>query len=285
MEQNTKLNTILAQQIFNFSKLHLRKFIPGALIPSANQKQKQTTSNQKPIQKQSFNHLLNTMAAEKLEFLPLFEIFNNNHFTITVNFNIPKNDFLSTFHIPSFKPHVHKFNEWFETFFKSYQKQFTNINQQKVYNYLKFQIATKLADECKKLLPLEFQISEPNSLRNHLFQTNKKALHHIHTCKDSKCSILKNQEDQKHNYKNLSSYFFKQSFTTYSAPEKDTYFKAAAQNDNISELGLEQALEKTIVPTIDPYILARIILYYNIQSQSKFSIAQIKQSYEQEYLI
>ncbi|CAG8846694.1 9937_t:CDS:1, partial [Gigaspora margarita] len=63
------------------------------------------------------------------------------------------------------------------------------------------------------------------------------------------------------------------------------YFKAIAQNDNISELGLEQVLEKTIVPTIDPHILARIILYYNIQSQLKFSIAQIKQSYEQEYLI
>ncbi|CAG8846559.1 9167_t:CDS:1, partial [Gigaspora margarita] len=164
------------------------------------------------------------------------------------------------------------------------------------------------------------------------FQTNKKALYHIHTSKDSKCSIFENQEDQKHNYKNLSSYLFKQSFTTYSVSEKDStipqktfynpdfsiflfrqqyattfekpillhtlnelafkadqkfaqlnntetttkrtafylyshikaYFKAAAQNDNISELGLEQALEKTIVPTIDPHILARIILYYNI---------------------
>ncbi|CAG8839278.1 45059_t:CDS:2, partial [Gigaspora margarita] len=117
------------------------------------------------------------------------------------------------------------------------------------------------------------------------FQTNKKALHYIHIYKDSKCSILENQEDQEHNYKNLSSYFFKQSFTTYPIPEKDTnqkfaqlnntetttkqtafylyshikaYFKAVAQNDNISKLGLEQALEKTIVPTIDPYILARI---------------------------
>ncbi|CAG8855008.1 36081_t:CDS:1, partial [Gigaspora margarita] len=63
------------------------------------------------------------------------------------------------------------------------------------------------------------------------------------------------------------------------------YFKAVAQNNNISELGLEQALKKTIVPTIDPYILARIILYYNIQSKLKFLIAQIKPSYEQEYLI
>ncbi|CAG8830197.1 45965_t:CDS:1, partial [Gigaspora margarita] len=54
------------------------------------------------------------------------------------------------------------------------------------------------------------------------FQTNKKALHHIHICKDSKCSILENQEGQEHNYKNLSSYFFKQSFTTYPALEKDS---------------------------------------------------------------
>ena len=59
---------------------------------------------------------------------PLFEIYNNNCFTITVNLNIPKNNFLGTFNIPSLKPYVHKFNEWFETFFKSYQKQFTNIN-------------------------------------------------------------------------------------------------------------------------------------------------------------
>ncbi|CAG8851777.1 27259_t:CDS:2, partial [Gigaspora margarita] len=147
-------------------------------------------------------------------------------------------------------------------------------------------------DECKKLLPSEFQISEPNSLRDCSFQTNKKALYHIHTCKNSKCSILENQE---YNYKNIYSYFFKQIFTTYPAPKKDSTipqktpynpnffifssgqqyatifkkpiplhtlnklaFKAdkTVQNNNISELGLEQVLEKTIVPTIDPHILA-----------------------------
>ncbi|CAG8801300.1 17871_t:CDS:1, partial [Gigaspora margarita] len=56
-------------------------------------------------------------------------------------------------------------------------------------------------------------------------------------------------------------------------------------NNNISKLSLEQSLEKTIVPTIDPHILARIILYYDIQNQLKFSIVQIKQGYEQEYFI
>src|SRR5260364_419673 len=34
MEQNTKLNTTLAQKLFNFTKTHLRKFTPGQPIPT-----------------------------------------------------------------------------------------------------------------------------------------------------------------------------------------------------------------------------------------------------------
>ena len=458
MEQNTKLNTTLAQKLFNFTKTHLRKFTPGQPIPTT--AGKETTS--KPPQKQSFNYLLKSMAIEKPEFLteflqqsnqslspelnipqyayistlknlltkftellftklnyvhifkshysippysianrskvainfarlylflhnkyrtihyqkfiekldlyplrlslqynfeydnpkkPLFNIYNNNRFTVTVTLNIPKSKFTNTFHIPSLKPYINDFNSWFENFFKAYKKQFTDINETKVRNYLKYQIATTLADECKKLLPSSYEISNPSSLQDRSFQTTKEALFHIHTCKDKNCSIL--PKDTEHNLSNLSTLFFDKSFKTYPAPPKEetpkttpinldlsifysenkypatfkkpfpmqtlntlaaeadqnfaktnnletnpkrtayyfySYFKAyinaASINDNISTLKLEEALEKTISPSISPHILARIILYYDIQNRpTKFSISQIQQDYELKHYI
>src|ERR1041384_7009425 len=68
MEQNTKLNTTLAQKIFNFAKIHLRQFTPGQPIPTTTEKE----PTSKPPQKQSFNLLLKSMASEKPEFLTQF---------------------------------------------------------------------------------------------------------------------------------------------------------------------------------------------------------------------
>ena len=458
MEQNTKLNTTLAQKLFNFTKTHLRKFTPGQPIPTTTEKE----PTSKPPQKQSFNYLLKSMATEKPDFLteflkqsnqslspefnipqyaytstlknlltkftellftklnyvhifkshysippytiadrskvainfarlylflhnkyrtihyqkfiekldlhplrlslkynfeydnakkPLFSIYNNNWFTVTVTLNIPKFRFTNTFRIPSLKPYINDFNSWFENFFKAYKKQFVDINETKTRNYLKYQIATTLAKECKKYLPSKYEISNPSSLQNHSFQTTKKALYHIHTCKDKNCSIL--PKDTEHNLSNLSTFFFDKSFKTFPAlPKKETsttipinldftifnsenqypatfkkafpiqtlntlaaeadqkfaknnnleinpkrttyyfysYFKAyinaAATNDNISTLKLEEALEKTISPSTNPHTLARIILYYDIQNWStKFSISQIQQDYELKHYI
>ena len=64
------------------------------------------------------------------------------------------------------------------------------------------------------------------------------------------------------------------------------YINAAATNDNISTLKLEEALEKTISPSTNPHTLARIILYYDIQNRpTKFSISQIQQDYELKHYI
>ena len=451
MEQNTKLNTTLAQKLFNFAKIHLRKFTPGQPIPTTG---KEPTS--KPPQKQSFNYLLKSMAIEKPEFLteflqqsnqslspelnipqyayistlknlltkftellftklnyvhifkshyaippysiadrskvainfarlylflhnkyrtihyqkfiekldiyplrlslqynfeydntkkPLLSIHNNNRFTVTVTLNIPKTRFMNTFRIPSLKPYTNNFDSWFENFFKAYKKQFTEINETKVRNYLKYQIATTLADECKKYLPSKYEITNPFSLQDRSSQTTKEALYHIHTCKDKNCTIL--PQDTEHNFSNLSTFFFDKSFKTFPAPPKEetptvtqidldfsifhpknqhpatfkkaipiqtlntlateadqkfakinkletnpkctayyfySYFKAylnaASVNDDISTLKLEEALEKTISPSISPHTLARIFLYYDIKTRPKFSMPQIQQEYE-----
>ncbi|CAG8826532.1 17993_t:CDS:1, partial [Cetraspora pellucida] len=45
-------------------------------------------------------------------------------------------------------------------------------------------------------------------------------------------------------------------------------------------LELNQALEKFISPTINPHILAHIILYFHTQNQPKFSITQIQLDYD-----
>ena len=325
IEQNTKLNTSLAQQLFKFTKTHLRNFTPGQLVPTSDK-----DKSSKPPQKQSFNLLLKSMASEKPEFLtqflqesnpklapkliipqyaytstlknlltkftellftklnylhifrshysippytaadrckvainfarlylflhnkyrtihyqkfvekldihplrlslqynfeydnpkkPLFTIYNNNRFTVTVTLNIPKTKFTNSFRIPSLKPYINDFNFWFDNFFKAYQKQFKEIDEKKVRNYLKYQIATTLAEECKKLLPSDFQITKPTSLQDRSFQTTKKALHHIHTCKDKDCSIL--PKDTEHNFQNLSTLFFNNSFKSFPAPPKE----------------------------------------------------------------
>ncbi|CAG8855167.1 20715_t:CDS:1, partial [Gigaspora margarita] len=81
-------------------------------------------------------------------------------------------------------------------------------------------------------------------------------LHHIHTCKDSKCSILKNQEGQEYNYKNLSSYFFKQSFTTYPAPEKNsTIPQKTPYNSDFSIFSSGQQYATTFEKPIPLYTL------------------------------
>jgi len=150
---------------------------------------------------------------------PLFSIYNNNYFNITVTFNIPKTKFINTFRIPSLKPYTQIFNTWYADFFKAYQKQFTEINEDKVRNYIKYQIATTLAEECKKLLPSDFQITEPTSLQERSFLTTKAALFHVHTCKNQDCKLL--PDDTEHIFKNISTYFFDKSFETFPAPPKD----------------------------------------------------------------
>ena len=104
-------------------------------------------------------------------------------------------------------------------FFKAYQRQFTEINEDKVRNYIKYQIATTLAEECKKLLLSDFQITEPTSLQKRSFLTTKAALFHVHTCKNQDCKLL--PDDTEHIFKNISTYFFDKSFETFPAPPRD----------------------------------------------------------------
>ena len=50
-------------------------------------------------------------------------------------------------------------------------------------------------------------------------------------------------------------------------------------------MDLKQALEFLVTPNINPHILARVITFYDIQNQSKFSIKQIKEKYNEKYLL
>ena len=46
-------------------------------------------------------------------------------------------------------------------------------------------------------------------------------------------------------------------------------------------MDLKQALEFLVTPNINPHTLARVITFYDIQNQSKFSIKQIKEKYNE----
>jgi hypothetical protein len=150
---------------------------------------------------------------------PLLKIQNDEKFNINISLNIPKKQFLQTFRIPSLKNNLIDFDNWFKLFFEKYKRQFTQINEKKVYNFLKHQIATKLSDTCKQLLPQSFNITAISSLRERSLLCTKAALYHIHTCThntENLCSTL--PSDTEHNYKNLATYFFHQSFDKFPVP-------------------------------------------------------------------
>ena len=326
MKPNTKLNTQLAQDLFNFIKPFLRNFTPGQPIPSTNENNN-SNPNYKPP-KQSFNYLLKIMTEKRPEFLinfikkfnpeldssftlpftaiqttlknlltkftqvfftklnyahilrshysippytianrskvainlarlhlflhnryqtihysnfikdldikpirltlkynilvdeptkPLFDIYNDRRFNVFVTLNLPKQRFLETFRTPSLKAYLDFFKDWYEKFFEVYEKQFEKIDKTKVFNFIKYDIATKLSEECKAFLPSNFTLSEVSSFQERRENASKAALFHLHTCKNKTCNILSIDKD--HNLKELYSFFLKKSFDQFPAPE------------------------------------------------------------------
>jgi hypothetical protein len=146
----------------------------------------------------------------------LITINHDNQFNIYVHLNIPTDNFLHNFRIPSLKDCLPDFTKWFETFFKIYSRQFHEINKEKTFNYLKYHIAQTFAINCKLNLPMTFEIENPTSIQDRIHQTYKAALHHIHLCsstEDDPCTLI--PLGTTHNLKNLNSYFFKKSFELF----------------------------------------------------------------------
>ncbi|CAG8834442.1 10953_t:CDS:1, partial [Cetraspora pellucida] len=70
----------------------------------------------------------------------------------------------------------------------------------------------------KKLLPQSFIIESITSLQERTLLVRKLALFYVYTCKNSdehKCKVL--PSDTEHNFQNLSTYYFDQSFKKFSA--------------------------------------------------------------------
>ena len=130
------------------------------------------------------------------------------------------NFFLQTFCILSFKTYCVLLDIWFSKFYNSYKKQFLYINQQKVYNYIKFQTTTFLSNKLKQLLPDSYQPTSINSLQERTKTSTKAALYHLYTCINPTCNIFPN--DIEHTFYNLTSFFFKQSFSQFPSITKPT---------------------------------------------------------------
>ncbi|CAG8856050.1 33710_t:CDS:1, partial [Gigaspora margarita] len=62
------------------------------------------------------------------------------------------------------------------------------------------------------------------------------------------------------------------------------YLKAIANNDGIKEMDCDRALQHVTNPNTNPHTLARIITFYDIQSQFRISIKNIKERYSTDYL-
>jgi len=138
------------------------------------------------------------------------KIKNDTKYNIYITFDISTKNFLKTFYIPSFKTYRTPFDKWFPKFFNSYQKQFTHINEQKVYNFIKYQIITFLTIELKKLLPISYSFPKINSLQERTTASIKASLHHIYTCTNDEYNIL--LQNTPHTFHNLTSFYFQNSF-------------------------------------------------------------------------
>ncbi|CAG8472572.1 6724_t:CDS:2 [Gigaspora margarita] len=204
---------------------------------------------------------------------PLFDIYNDRRFNIFVTLNLPKQRFLETFRIPSLKPYLNSFKEWYEKFFEAYSKQFEKINKTKVFNFIKYDIATKLSEDCKALLLSDFTISEISSFQECKDNLSKAALFHLHTCTDkdyqklhatfskpfplSSFQELADQANQNYIKLNPNTTSSPQHITFYLYTYLKEYFHQAAKNDNIYDFDLDAALTKLISTTSDPHTLAR----------------------------
>src|ERR1043165_1932761 len=148
-----------------------------------------------------------------------FQIQNDDKLNVNISFNINTEKFQNTFQIPSLKPHKAILENWFNKFFEIYKRHSPNIIKNKVLNFLKYQTATRYAEEHKKLLPQSFNIESITSLQERTLLVRKLALFYVHTCKNTeehKCEIL--PKDTEHNFQNLSTYYFDQSYITFPAP-------------------------------------------------------------------
>jgi hypothetical protein len=216
----------------NLARLHL--FLNNRFQTIINSTKFFTDINIKPIRLQ-LHYFISDDSPNK----PLFNIQSDSKFNVNVSLNIPKTQFLQNFCIPSLKEYKPKLETWFKSFFEVYKRQFLSIDETKVFNFIKYEIANKLSLECKKLLPLEFEITSISSLTERINLCRKAALHHIHTCKlnQEKCLLLaqNNNNTLEHNFKNINSLMFKQSFEHFNAPPK---------NDNETRV-------KWVQPTLD----------------------------------
>ena len=168
----------------------------------------------------------------------LLEIKHDSKYNIYITFNIDPQYFLQTFRIPSFKTYCAPLDVWFTKFYNIYKKQFSYINQQKVYNYIKFQTIIFLSNNLKQLLPNSYQPTSINSLQECTDISIKAALYHLHTCTNSTCNILSN--NTAHTFYNLTSFFFKQSFTQF-----PTTLKYTNPNLDFSSFEPNQSLSAT----------------------------------------
>ena len=107
---------------------------------------------------------------------------------------ISLNFFLQNFNIPSLKNSLEHFNNWFESFFLIYNRQFEKpLDKSKVQNFLKYQIRQEFIFQLKKLLPTNFTFTEPNNYNFRKIQCIQYANFHILTCSSDTCIFLENK--------------------------------------------------------------------------------------------
>jgi hypothetical protein len=136
---------------------------------------------------------------------PYLTIKHDLKFNIHLLFNLPKTQFLDKFNIPSLKNSLDHFDQWFEQFFITYNRQFEqSLNKTKVYNALKYQIRQQFITHLSKLLPTTYEIKEPQTFQERRDECIRYANFHVLTCKDENCSLLADNSNNPNNTANIT---------------------------------------------------------------------------------
>jgi hypothetical protein len=145
---------------------------------------------------------------------------SDTKFNIQLLFNLPESLFKKQFSIPSLKNSLEHFEEWFENFFPSYNRQFkTPLNKDETKNLLKSQIRRQFIFQLKKLLPSVLDtFLKPLSYEDRRDECFRHLNYHILTCKHDNCPYV---TDHKHNTSKLFKDLINKSYEEF-PKENDT---------------------------------------------------------------
>ena len=172
---------------------------------------------------------------------------SDNKLNVNLLFNLPKNLFLEKYSIPSLKNSLDHFNEWFDTAFPVFSRQFsTPPNKEETKSRLQSQIRKQFISQLKTFLPTSIHFRKPYTFQDRRDECYRTINFHILTCKHENCSYV---TDHKHDMNTLFKDTLNASFQEY--PKETLTLEELQIDDSIFHIdGNHEATFSKPIPTI-----------------------------------